>query len=175
MKVGQALIIRVRLRMQHHVGQSMGQVGRGKLSRPSPPNSCRASRVRSPWPLRAGELGCFRACHLLLVLYNCLLLPLLHGPAVPPSGAVSQPRPAAAGGGQGRSHRLDWHPHCACPFHLQRGTAYPCFCSKERLQSLGRTGYDGLCRQLPRQLTLERMKQGHAHTIRLQVCPLPHL
>lgn len=77
----------------------------------------------------------------------------------------------------GAGHRPHSAPHdmVGGPLPLQCGAAYPCFCSKERLQSLGRAGYDGLCKQLPRLLALEKMKRGHPHTIRLQVCFSAHI
>ncbi len=57
---------------------------------------------------------------------------------------------------------------------LQRGAAYRCFCSKERLLSLrqlgsDRVGYDGHCRELSEREGEERERQGIPHTVRLKV------
>lgn len=56
---------------------------------------------------------------------------------------------------------------------IQNGSGYPCFCSKERLQSLRlkrqHTGYDGLCRSLSRKQAEEKMSAGTPYTIRLKV------
>jgi glutamyl-tRNA synthetase len=58
---------------------------------------------------------------------------------------------------------------------LQSGSGYPCFCSKERLQSLRlqgqRDGYDGRCRSLSRRQSEEEMNRGTPYTVRLKV---PH-
>ncbi|MGH7665948.1 MAG: glutamate--tRNA ligase [Candidatus Dormibacteria bacterium] len=57
------------------------------------------------------------------------------------------------------------------------GAAYPCFCSKERLDELRAaqraaglpTRYDGHCRDLPAAAALERREQGDASVVRLRV------
>lgn len=55
----------------------------------------------------------------------------------------------------------------------QNGSGYPCFCSKERLQSLRQqkqqTGYDGLCRSISTQQAEKKMSAGTPYTIRLKV------
>ena len=56
---------------------------------------------------------------------------------------------------------------------MRSGSAYPCFCSKERLQNIRSTGtkigYDGLCRRLSEREVEQRMGMGLAHTVRLKV------
>ncbi len=55
------------------------------------------------------------------------------------------------------------------------GHAYPCFCTRERLEELraeqkaakGRFGYDGLCRSIPKDEAAKRRAAGEAHVIRL--------
>ena len=62
---------------------------------------------------------------------------------------------------------------------LQRGGAYPCFCTAERLDQLRiqqrqrgvASGYDGHCRQLPVAAAAARRAAGEAHVLRLRV---PH-
>ncbi len=61
-------------------------------------------------------------------------------------------------------------------FQLQRGGAYPCFCSKERLHSLrvdhshkGRRGYDRLCRELSLRVVEKKIQMGVPHVLRLKV------
>lgn len=58
---------------------------------------------------------------------------------------------------------------------LDKGAAYPCFCTAERLEAARRTqraegkppGYDKLCRFLPKEEAHARMKQGETYVIRL--------
>jgi glutamyl-tRNA synthetase len=58
---------------------------------------------------------------------------------------------------------------------VESGGAYPCFCTRERLDELrseqkearGRLGYDGLCRSIDRDEAASRQKAGEAHVIRL--------
>ena len=58
---------------------------------------------------------------------------------------------------------------------VQSGHAYPCFCTKERLDELraeqkaakGRFGYDGRCRSIDPREAAERRAAGEAHVIRL--------
>lgn len=61
---------------------------------------------------------------------------------------------------------------------VQQGSAYPCFCTAERLNELraqqaqaqgGASGYDGLCAKLPRHEAARRVAAGEAHVIRMQV------
>ncbi|CAI8023907.1 Glutamate--tRNA ligase [Geodia barretti] len=55
---------------------------------------------------------------------------------------------------------------------LNGGSGYPCFCGKERLQSLrqrGTTGYDRRCRKLSRRQANEEMSRGSPFTVRLKV------
>lgn len=57
------------------------------------------------------------------------------------------------------------------------GHAYPCFCSEERLTLIRKTqaathqtpGYDGFCRNLPKDEAAARVASGEAHVIRLKV------
>ncbi|MEK7631344.1 MAG: glutamate--tRNA ligase [Patescibacteria group bacterium] len=57
---------------------------------------------------------------------------------------------------------------------LEQGSAYPCFCTAERLQQLRASqenqhlppGYDGVCRALPTATAKQRMNQGEPHVIR---------
>lgn len=59
---------------------------------------------------------------------------------------------------------------------VDKGHAYPCFCSAERLEKMRAdqtaagedVKYDGLCRAIPQALAAERM-QNEAHVIRLKV------
>lgn len=62
---------------------------------------------------------------------------------------------------------------------VEQGSAYPCFCSSERLQSLRTSqenqhlppGYDGLCRNIPIDEAKVRITKGEAHVIRFR---MPH-
>jgi len=75
-----------------------------------------------------------------------------------------------------QSERLPlYREHCAKL--LANGTAYPCFCSDERLKQLraqqnpeqGKLGYDGHCAALPADEARRRMAAGEKHVIRLRV------
>ena len=58
---------------------------------------------------------------------------------------------------------------------VRRGAAYPCFCSRERLDALREEqrarkvnfGYDGLCRSLTREEVEKRRAAGEPHVVRL--------
>ncbi len=58
---------------------------------------------------------------------------------------------------------------------VARGAAYPCFCTRERLDALREEqkakktnfGYDGHCRALPREEAARRTAAGESHVIRL--------
>jgi glutamyl-tRNA synthetase len=58
---------------------------------------------------------------------------------------------------------------------VAKGAAYPCFCTRERLDTLraeqkaakGRLGYDGLCRSIDPQGAQRRRDAGEEHVIRL--------
>ena len=58
---------------------------------------------------------------------------------------------------------------------VRRGAAYPCFCTRERLDALreeqkarkANFGYDGHCRALPRDEAERRRAAGEAHVVRL--------
>jgi glutamyl-tRNA synthetase len=59
---------------------------------------------------------------------------------------------------------------------VANGSAYPCFCTKERLDALREEqrarkdsvmGYDGLCRSVPRGAAAQRRLAGEPHVIRL--------
>ena len=58
---------------------------------------------------------------------------------------------------------------------VAKGAAYPCFCSRERLDELraeqkaakGRLGYDGLCRSIDPEEARRRRGDGQEHVIRL--------
>jgi glutamyl-tRNA synthetase len=58
---------------------------------------------------------------------------------------------------------------------VRRGAAYPCFCTRERLDALREEqkarkqnfGYDGRCRALPPEEAERRVKAGEAHVVRL--------
>lgn len=60
---------------------------------------------------------------------------------------------------------------------LERGRAYPCFCSRERLAELRegqlsrkeRVGYDRMCRDLPEDEVRSRIAAGEPHVIRFRV------
>jgi glutamyl-tRNA synthetase len=82
-----------------------------------------------------------------------------------------------AGGSFGpyfQSQRLDIYREHARQL-LQNGSAYPCFCSAERLEQMRRDQaakgetqmYDGFCRHIPQDEALRRMKE-ETHVIRLR-------
>lgn len=58
---------------------------------------------------------------------------------------------------------------------VEKGSAYPCFCTRERLDTLraeqkaakGRLGYDGLCRSVDPEEAQRRRDTGEEHVIRL--------
>jgi glutamyl-tRNA synthetase len=61
---------------------------------------------------------------------------------------------------------------------LDRDKAYYCFCSAERLENLRKeresarsseTGYDKLCRNIPKDAAASRVKAGEPHVIRLKI------
>ncbi|SCZ81972.1 glutamate--tRNA ligase [Acidaminobacter hydrogenoformans] len=60
---------------------------------------------------------------------------------------------------------------------LDSGHAYPCFCSKERLDDLRETQkiegkitrYDGLCRSIPLEEARQRIEKGESHVIRMKL------
>lgn len=60
---------------------------------------------------------------------------------------------------------------------IERGGAYYCFCSEERLEALRRRqkiekktiGYDGFCRNLSHQSVKERIEKGEPYVIRLKM------
>ena len=60
---------------------------------------------------------------------------------------------------------------------LEKGHAYPCFCSKERLDDLREsqkiegkiTRYDGLCRSIPLDEARRRIEEGQSHVVRLKL------
>ncbi len=60
---------------------------------------------------------------------------------------------------------------------VEKGAAYPCFCSEERLAQLRKkqrmmgqkTMYDGKCRSIPKEEAIARVKAGEKHVIRLKV------
>ena len=60
---------------------------------------------------------------------------------------------------------------------IERGKAYPCFCSSERLETVRKeqetrkepTRYDGLYRNLSKEEVAERLKENVPHVIRLRV------
>lgn len=60
---------------------------------------------------------------------------------------------------------------------IEKGKAYPCFCSSERLEEVRKeqetrkepTRYDGLCRNLSKKEVAERLKENVPHVIRLRV------
>jgi len=62
---------------------------------------------------------------------------------------------------------------------LDAGAAYPCFCSKERLDELresqraakGRIGYDRLCASIPREEAQRRIDAGEPAVVRFKVPP----
>lgn len=55
---------------------------------------------------------------------------------------------------------------------VKEDKAYPCFCSKERLESLkeqGHFGYDQHCRNLDKETVKKRLEAGEDHVIRLKM------
>jgi glutamyl-tRNA synthetase len=58
---------------------------------------------------------------------------------------------------------------------VRRGAAYPCFCTRERLEALREQqkamkqnfGYDGLCRRIAPDEAARRQRAGEAHVVRL--------
>ncbi len=54
---------------------------------------------------------------------------------------------------------------------LERGLAYRCFCSKERLEGLRSTGgmYPRLCLHLPKEEERARLRDNEPHTVRMRV------
>jgi glutamyl-tRNA synthetase len=60
---------------------------------------------------------------------------------------------------------------------VRRGAAYPCFCTRERLDALREEqkarkqnfGYDGRCRGLAREEVLRRITKGEPHVVRLAI------
>jgi nondiscriminating glutamyl-tRNA synthetase len=60
---------------------------------------------------------------------------------------------------------------------LETGHAYPCFCSKDRLDDLREaqriegkiTRYDGLCRSVPADEAKQRIENGESHVVRLKL------
>ena len=75
-----------------------------------------------------------------------------------------------------QSERLDIYQQYAGEL-VERGQAYHCFCTPERLSELrveqmrnkGRQGYDGHCRELPAAQVKEKLAQGLPHVIRMKV------
>lgn len=60
---------------------------------------------------------------------------------------------------------------------VEKGHAYPCFCSRERLEAMRKEhldqklfpGYDRHCRELPRQDAGARVAAGESHVVRMKV------
>ncbi len=58
---------------------------------------------------------------------------------------------------------------------LERGAAYPCFCTPEQVAAIRERqraakqnrGYDGTCRRIPKDEALARVRAGEPHTVRL--------
>lgn len=75
-----------------------------------------------------------------------------------------------------QSERLDIYKTHA-EILIESGHAYPCFCSRERLEDLrdtqkteGKiTRYDGLCRSVPLEEARQRIASGESHVIRLKL------
>lgn len=75
-----------------------------------------------------------------------------------------------------QSERLDIYKEAACEL-VKQGKAYPCFCSKERLDQVRNEQmarkenprYDNHCRQLDPEEAQKRVAAGEAHVIRLAV------
>jgi glutamyl-tRNA synthetase len=76
------------------------------------------------------------------------------------------------------SERLEYY-RAAAELLQAAGAAYPCFCSRERLDELRTaqraagqaTRYDGRCRDLDPKLVTERLSAGSSHVIRLRMPP----
>jgi len=84
-----------------------------------------------------------------------------------------------AGGNYGpyiQSERIQYYTKYANQL-LEKEHAYPCFCTKERLDELNRIqkmqnkppGYDGKCRSIPKEEAGERIKEGEPHVIRQKI------
>jgi glutamyl-tRNA synthetase len=75
-----------------------------------------------------------------------------------------------------QSQRIERHKQRARELSAM-GRAYPCFCSRERLEELAqrqeaakeRQGYDGLCRRLDAREVARRVAGGEPHTLRFAV------
>lgn len=75
-----------------------------------------------------------------------------------------------------QSERLGLYQDAACTL-IERGAAYPCFCTEERLSRLreeqktagGATGYDRLCRGMDAAEAQRRIAEGQPYTVRLAV------
>ena len=75
-----------------------------------------------------------------------------------------------------QSERLEHYRQCVETL-IESGHAYPCFCTEERIAELRerqkaakeRLGYDGACRNIPREEARARMEAGEPHVIRLKV------
>ncbi|MDR0314202.1 MAG: glutamate--tRNA ligase [Treponema sp.] len=61
---------------------------------------------------------------------------------------------------------------------IEKGLAYYCFCTAERIDAVRKereaahsseTGYDRLCRNIPREEAARRVAAGEAHTVRLKI------
>lgn len=84
-----------------------------------------------------------------------------------------------AGGNYGpyiQSERIQYYTKYANQL-LEKEHAYPCFCTKERLDELNRIqkmqnkppGYDGKCRRIPKEEAEQRIKAGEPHVIRQKI------
>lgn len=84
-----------------------------------------------------------------------------------------------AGGNYGpyiQSERIQYYTKYANQL-LEKEHAYPCFCTKERLDELNRIqkmqnkppGYDGKCRSIPKEEAEQRIKDGEPHVIRQKI------
>lgn len=84
-----------------------------------------------------------------------------------------------AGGDYGpyiQSERIDLYTKYADEL-LENGHAYPCFCSKERLDELNRIqkmqnkppGYDGKCRNLSKEEARQKIEAGESYVIRQKI------
>lgn len=77
-----------------------------------------------------------------------------------------------------QSQRIERHKQRAQELQAM-GRAYPCFCTRERLEQLSaeqearkeRTAYDGRCKQLSTVEVAARVAAGEAHTLRFAVPP----
>ncbi len=75
-----------------------------------------------------------------------------------------------------QSERTDTYQH-HCKMLIDKGAAYRCFCTSERLEELRQkqeasklpTGYDGHCRQLTESEIQEKISSGIDHVVRLKV------